>query len=176
METQPKKKQVMRYSEEEISLIKNTFKEEEMLKEIRKQFLQFPSALTLSPDAIKVLKKTLLPVIEPDAPMWQVTDMWLSLNIRERSPEDALLIIKARKLLMDYYEQEFEVLEGKKKERKIKLEDLVEVTDDANDMLIRLTARNEIVTHLEQQLAQLSVLAIQDTQKLVDDMLKNSAK
>jgi hypothetical protein len=176
METQPKKKQVMRYDEQEISLIKNTFKEEEMLKEIRKQFLQFPSTLTLSPDAIKVLKKTLLPVIEPDAPMWQVTDMWLSLNIRERSPEDALLIIKARKLLMDYYEQEFEVLEGNKKARKIKLEDLVEVTDDANDMLIRLTARNEIVTHLEQQLAQLSVLAIQDTQKLVDDMLKNSAK
>jgi len=174
MET-PKKRQIMRYNDSEISLIKNTFADEDILKELRKQFLQMPSTLKLAPDSLKVLRKTLLPEIEGDAPVHQIVDLWLTLNIKERTPEDALLVIKARKMLMDYFKQEFSILEGKKA-RKIRFSKLTDIVDDADEMVINITARNEIVSHLEQQLAQLQVLAVQDTQKLVDEMLKNSAK
>lgn len=170
------KKRLMRYTDAEISLIKSTFKDDDVLKEVRKQFWQKEANLNVGEDGIALLRKTLLPELDANAPLHQVIDLWLTLSLKDKVPHDALNIIKARELLVKYFEQEFGILVGAKKTRKIKLADLTEVIDDPDQMIVNLVARNEIITHIEQQIGQLSILANQDTQKLIDDMLKNSAK
>lgn len=87
-------KQQMRYTDDELLLIKNTFKGNERL--------------------LKLLRKTFLPEYDPYAPIGQVVDLWMTLDVRSLTPEGAY---------------------------------------------IRLIARNELISHVEQQLQQLTVLA-----------------
>lgn len=84
----------MRYSDEELSLIKKTFAGNEVL--------------------LKLLRKVFLPEYDPQAPIGQVIDLWMTLDLANLS------------------EQEREV---------------------------RIFARNGLITHLEHQLMELSILA-----------------
>lgn len=89
--------QQMRFTGDELALIKSVFKDEKVLK---------------------VLRKVFLPEIDPNAPLGQVIDLWMTIDVRSLDPDQAL---------------------------------------------IKMIARNELISHLEQQLMQLKVLANQDT-------------
>lgn len=91
MAEQPKKKQVMAYSDEELALIKSTFKGNEKL--------------------LKLLRKVFLPAYDPEAPLGQVMDLWLSLPIREMDPQSAMVNMLARNELIMHVEKQLMVLD-----------------------------------------------------------------
>lgn len=171
-------KQEMRYSDAELSLIKNTFKDKDVLKTLRKAFLQkdVDTKLFSSPEVLALIYKTFLPVLDGDAPIHQVVDLWLTLKVKEMPFEHAYPLIKARKILVDYFTQEIGIISGEVKDREIILSELESITDDKAQTFINLCARNEIITHIEQQIGQLNVLAHNDMVDLLKAMEKNSTK
>ena len=102
----------MRFSEEELGVIKGVFKN--------------------NPKLLKLLRKVFLPEYDPNAPLGQTVDLWMTVDIRGLTPDQAL---------------------------------------------IRLLARNELITHVEQQLLQLNILAESKTASdSAEEIMKNSAK
>lgn len=78
--------QQMRYTEEEINLIKSTFKDNEKL--------------------LKLLRKTFLPEYDPQAPLGQTVDLWMTVPPSELTPEYAYVNWKARNNLIAHVEQQ----------------------------------------------------------------------
>lgn len=74
----------MRYSDSELALIRNTFKD--------------------NPDLLKLIRKAFLPELSPDAPIGQNFDLWMTLKIDDMSPEQALINLKARNSLINHLE------------------------------------------------------------------------
>ena len=97
-----KKKQIMRYSDEEMQVIKVFSENDELAKAIRKLMLQMPlSALDLSvlqvcksKELMAVVKKTFLPTLDGNAPIHQVVDLWITLKIDDKHPDYAIHHIK----------------------------------------------------------------------------------
>lgn len=83
----------MRFSDAELALIQATFKDNDPL--------------------LKLLRKVFLPEYQPYAPLGQAVDLWMTVDVRNLTPEQAY---------------------------------------------VRLLARNELITHVEQQLIQLQFL------------------
>ena len=168
-----KKKQSMRYSEEELSLIKNTFAEnEELLKTLRKFFWQFSldpiqleeiKKISAQKELVKLLRKTFLPFLEPDAPFQQVIDLWMTIKLEGITPENAHPIIQSREKLIQYLDQQLKYLENEVvSEPKIYFKDLARMSNlgvDSEENYINLVVRNMIISHVEMQLNQLIVLA-----------------
>jgi len=78
--------QQMRFSDQELSLIKNTFKENETL--------------------LKLLRKVFLPEIDPDAPLGQNIDLWMTVRLEDLTPDRALINLHARNSLIQHIEQQ----------------------------------------------------------------------
>jgi len=88
-----------RYTDAEMSLLKMTFAENDML--------------------IKLLRKIFLPELTPDAPIGQNIDLWMTIKVDELSPEEALINLKARNSLIQHLEvclNTIKILAGQKDE------------------------------------------------------------
>lgn len=171
MPTPKKQEQKMRFSDADLSLVKNTFAENpDLLKALRKVFLQIPlDALdkqTLTgnilgkPTVMKLIRKCYLPEIDADAPIHQVIDLWMTVDIKDKDPDQAWHHLVARDLLIKYLEQQLHVLDTlDENSAKIRFADLTTLGVSTEKAFVNLIVRNQIVTHNEQQLAQLTVLA-----------------
>lgn len=166
-----KKEQTMRYSDEELSLIKNTFCENDyLLKVIRKVFLQgdlssdemkVMRGFTMNPESVRILRKTLAPEIELDAPFFQMVDLHVNIDTKEAGMDKAYPQILARDLMCDYLAQQFDVLMDKKSTNPVIKFSTLHRADKKEPMqaFVELMARNVILTHLEFQLLNLKMLA-----------------
>lgn len=76
----------MRFTEEEIAIIRSTFLDNEKL--------------------LKVLRKVFLPEYDPQAPLGQVVDLWMTLDLKDLSPDQAMVKIWARNSLITHIEQQ----------------------------------------------------------------------
>lgn len=76
----------MRFTEEELNLIKATFAGNEKL--------------------LKLLRKVFLPEYDPQAPLGQVVDLWMTLDLANMSARDAEIRIWARNSLITHVEQQ----------------------------------------------------------------------
>lgn len=123
----PDSKQIYIFSDEELSLIKNTFAENEvLLYTIRKVFLQFPLTeveknlikISCTPEVIAVLKKRILPDISPMFPLGQLPSILTTLtdNLKMLTPEEMKPHMEAKLLEIEYLEQQFKVLAGSTEE------------------------------------------------------------
>ena len=74
----------MRITDEDLAIIKGAFADNEPL--------------------LKVLRKVLLPEITPDAPLGQIIDLWMTVDIDSQTPEQAYINIKARNLVIAHVE------------------------------------------------------------------------
>ena len=180
-----KKKQFMRYTEEELNLIKKTFCDnDELLKIVRKVMLQMPLSTleekirkdTFNPEMMAVMRKSFLPELDGEAPLNQVVDLWLTVQLADKLPEQALPIIQARKIVIDYIGQQLAVLSGASEDICfIRLKELVSL-GNAFDVYTNLLARNTIIQHVENQLAmELKVLSQRkegETEKIAKDSTK----
>jgi hypothetical protein len=92
-------KQEMRISDDELSLIKNTFADNDQL--------------------LKLLRKVFLPEITASAPLGQNIDLWMTLKIDDLPPEQAIINLKARNTVIQHIEMQLQmlsVLAGRKDE------------------------------------------------------------
>ena len=116
------KNQQFIFNSEELSLIKNTFAENEpLLYTLRKFFLQFELTdeevthlkTAVTPAVVEVLKKRILPDLSPEYPLGQIpsmmttlTDQLKSRDVDEMSPHFEAKILEER-----YLRQQFDDLE-----------------------------------------------------------------
>ena len=119
----PDKEQVMRWSKQELELLKNTFSHnEELLFRIRNVFFGFDDGdkelfKQVTPDLKLAIKKMFLPDLVSDVPIGQQTDLYATLsNILEYHPDVGVLKIEALDLAKEYLEKRFAVLCGEKVE------------------------------------------------------------
>ena len=164
-------KKPMRYTDEELMLIKSSFAEnDKIIVALRKFFLQIPLSeaddielmkIKNSPEALTIISKTFLPELDGDAPLNQVIDLWMTLKIDDKFPEIAHPHILSRGLLISYFKQQIGLLKDEKIDD-INLIKFDELLPDQNEMVeqlyVNLLTRNTIITHTEQQLYQLSML------------------
>jgi len=183
------KQQQMRYNDGELSMIKNTFAgNDELLLAIRKVMLQFELGesdkeilkMIKGKEVQALLRKTFLPTLSEDAPRHQLIDLWMSIDVKDKSVADMDMIFKSREMLINLLDQQLKELEGKEVKGKIKLSDLAEYKGQgAEDFYPGIHARNTLISHVEMQLAQIEVLAgkkdesIEETKKR---LFKDSAK
>ncbi len=160
----------MRYQDSELELIKTTFAEnDDVLIALRKYFLQLPMTeveksfiAKLGQDKLilSILRKTFLPTIDGDAPFNQVIDLWMTVELKGKTPEEAYIDINARKKLISYLDSMLCSLEGSAV-GVISFEDLSAILprSEADTMLMNFIARNSAISHVEQQLSMLSILS-----------------
>jgi len=184
-----KKKQTKRYGDEELSLMKAYFKDnDEMIKAIRKVFLQMPLT-AIDTEIIKgsfkdkkeiftLLRKCFLPELDPEAPTNQLIDLWLTIDIKDKTLEDLEIVFDSRELLIDLLEQQLKGLEnianGVEVDYKIKVKDLTKFKGKSiKEKFTNLMARNTLITHTEIRLQELTVLALQTEETTADIQEKN---
>lgn len=78
--------QQMRFTEYELSLIRNTFRDNEEL--------------------LKVMRKVFLPEIDPDAPIGGLIDLWMTVQIADKTPEQAYPHLVARNTLIQHVDSQ----------------------------------------------------------------------
>jgi hypothetical protein len=156
----------MRYTDKELGLIKSLFAEnEDALIALRKKMWGSEMTTTeknltkYNAESVAVLKKTFNPELDPNAPINQVIDRWVIAQFGEKKPEEARLVFKSVKIVIDYLSGR---LEGKKV---FELDELLfnEGNDDETN-LVNMMARNDIVRAIESCLKQLEVLAGEKTE------------
>ncbi len=59
---------------------------------------------------IRLLRKIFLPELDPKAPIGQMIDLWMTIDVKDMSPEDALVNIKARNTLITHLDQQLMTL------------------------------------------------------------------
>jgi hypothetical protein len=59
---------------------------------------------------LKLLRKVFLPEITADAPLGQNIDLWMSVRIEDVMPEQALINLKARNILIQHIETQLQAL------------------------------------------------------------------
>lgn len=77
--------QQMRYTDNELNLIQATFKNNEEL--------------------LKLLRKAFLPELDPEAPIGQTIDLWMTIPLDGLTPEQAIINLKARNSLISHVDQ-----------------------------------------------------------------------
>ena len=183
----PAKGQTMRFTDAELSLIKGLFAENEaLLYTLRKSLLGFvldesETAVIkgLSKEALKLIRKTFLPTIDPASPFFQMTDMAMALNIdmKEKSEEEALPLIIAKAIEIQYMEEAVRKLEGEDITFTYNLNDLAVLTDE--NVFVNITARNYLLSYIDSNCKQLEFLAgkkDETVEQTVARLQKNSAK
>lgn len=164
-------KQKMRFTDAELSLVKGLFAgNDDLLSIIRKVMLQFELSeqeeVTLrgaiNEKTFPLIKKFFLPDLDPDAPLFQLADMVIGLDIKELSPDGAWPYIKAKELEMDYIDQQLKVLKGEEVDVKIKLKDLADLRvnkPSREAKYIEVTARNFLLSFVDSNIQQIKFLA-----------------
>lgn len=174
------KKKQMRFSEAELGLMKTTFAEnEELLKAIRKVFLQIPLdpidqqlIKGLSKDVLKLINKTFLPTLDGNAPLHQLIDLWMTVEIKDKMLETVVINATAREKLINYLKERLSDLEGDSVEGGISFYELTSLKDkDAEEIAVDIQVRNTIINHTEMQLNQLLVLAGKK-EETIDETMK----
>ena len=173
--------QKMRYNPNELGLIKSTFADnEQAIIALRKKMLGVQlsevetNLTTYNDEVMAVLSKTFNPQIDPEAPIHQIIDLWMTVDIKDKTPEQARINCKAREIVLEYVDKR---LNGKKV---FSLDSLIfDSKKDDETNLVNMTARNTILGHIEQQLQQIDFLAGQKeetVEELMERLEKDSSK
>jgi len=157
-----------RYNDEELSLIKETFKDNlALLKAIRKSFLQLAMTekeeialrTNIKDEILELIKKSFLPVITGDEPLNQVVDLMMTIDVVNKTPQEAKAHLDSRHLLIAYMKQQLDELSGKDIENIIDFKRLSESHENPHVEFANLIARNTIILLVENQIRDLNSLA-----------------
>ena len=106
-----------------------------------------------------VFQKTMLPTIDPTAPLHQLVDLYVNIDTKEKGVLGAYPLILARDIVVDYIADRMAVLEGTKKKGSFTLSDLMKRDVEMETRFANLSARNTLLVHIDSQLVQLQLLA-----------------
>lgn len=183
----PEKGQTMRFTNAELGLIKALFADNTgLLYTIRKSLLGFTlseeeqkTLRSLSKESIAVIRKTFLPQLDPNAPLFQLSDMVLGLNVdmKGQTEENSLPLIEAKSIEVKYMEEALDILEGSDIRHELNLEDLARF--DSPNPFVHITARNYLLNYIDSNCKQLEFLAgtkEESVEETVERLKKNSNK
>lgn len=165
--------QKLRYTTQELGLIKGLFAEnDELLYIIRKSFLQFElteqekEALknAMNEQVMALMVKSLNPWLDPDSPLFQMTDLVLGLgaDIKTLSPDGAWPFIKAKEIEINYISQQLKILGGSEEKPTILLSELgslLGMKARREDIYKNILARNFLLSFIDSNINQLKLLA-----------------
>ena len=161
--------QTMRYTESELDLMRETFKENlPLLKAMRKVFLQLDVSeeeqellkSTMKGDVIALVRKAFLPTLDGDAPLGQVIDLMMTVDIVSKFPEEAINHLKAREIAIAYINSQLDVM-AEIGIVSTSLNSLTVLREDASETYQNIVARNTIIMLVENQLRDINTLANQ---------------
>lgn len=158
-------KQDRRFTEVEMSIIRSYFKDDEdtNLKAIRAYMFGFsPLKEDINNEEVfNILKKTMLPTIDKEAPIGQIVDLYMTIPLENISEEERDKNVKIKEMVIGYLSNKLLKIDGEE--------------FDINNMkgMERLRARNFYLILVEQQLVQLKVLANLPTDKLISPFTSN---
>lgn len=93
MENKQQKGRQMRFTEDELDLIRATYKDNEKL--------------------LKLLRKVFLPEIDPEAPLGEMIDLWMGIKTNEdMSDEQVATQVRVRNMLINHVDQMLMQLEA----------------------------------------------------------------
>jgi hypothetical protein len=169
---QPEKDQYFIFSEAELSLIKNTFSDnDELLYAIRNVLLQFPLSdgqkatlsVGLNENVISVLRKRIIPELAPTYPLGQLPSILTTLTqeLKAKDANEMAPQFIAKQLEIEYLEQQFQVLEGRAStEQVIKLADLGTILGKTPDeQYVEMTAYLFLLGYIDPMLGMIKNLA-----------------
>lgn len=168
---QPEKDQYFIFTEAELSLIKNTFSDnDELLYAIRNVLLQFPLSdgqkatlsVGLNENVIGVLRKRIIPELAPVYPLGQLPSILTTLTqeLKAKDANEMAPQFIAKQLEIEYLEQQFQKLEGKDNEEVIKLKDLGTIIGKTPDeQYVEMTAYLFLLGYIDPMLGMIKNLA-----------------
>ena len=181
------KDQKLRYSDTELSLIKNTFAgDDTYLYAVRKFMLGMEltegeqNVINSFGDELKtLLKKVFMPEIDGDSPLFQLVDMQNALReeIKGKPRDEINTLIEAKALEIKYISQRIQELNGIHADDRINLKDLADLSND--DVIVNITARNYLLSYIDSFCNELKILAgnkEDSIEKTIENIKKNSAK
>lgn len=61
-------------------------------------------------EALRLMRKIFLPELDPTAPIGQMVDLWMTVNIKDMTPEMAYITILARNTVIQHVDQQLQTL------------------------------------------------------------------
>jgi hypothetical protein len=156
-----------RINDAEMSLIKNTFAENDMLLvTIRKALLGISLnadekkliAQVMKGDVVALIRKIFLPEITGTEPLGQTVDLWMTLSITDKTSSQVEVLVNSRKILIDWLETAINAIVAGKKVRDVRSFS-PSTFEGMTELNANIIARNTYIGHVEQQLLQLKMLA-----------------
>ena len=148
-----------RWSDKELQIIKDVFKDEEFVFAVRDVMLGFSNIFEhkTTDTVLGILRKNLLPSFQPDIPLEMQQDLCLlSLDfIAGFNAEQGILRIEAFDLAKDYLERRLRVLEGEE-DVGPSLEDLGK---GGENRFVRMLAYLQLGKYIERSLNELVAIA-----------------
>ncbi len=175
------------YTDKEYLLIATLFADnEKLLMALRKHFLQgelteseqsLVKGFASKPDAMELLRKTIIPDINPEAPIGQLVDLWVSIDTKNKLCEDAYLEMQAKWIFENYLHQQFDLLINDKIDIRINLRYLIyDGKNDSETAFIHLQARNTLLQHIDGLFHFLMRTAVQTETKLTAEEMSEKLK
>jgi hypothetical protein len=183
------------FNDEELSLIKNTFADDDtLLYTVRKVFLQFPLTdverglikMSITPQVWAVLKKRILPEISDEFPIGQLPSILTTLQepLKVRTVEEMEPLFQAKRIELDYLQQQFAVLKDVEANipepiRLTTLGDISEATINGMTPYARLTAYLFLLGYIDPMLNFIKSIAgekKETVEKQKERLARNSSK
>lgn len=165
------------FNDTELGALKTVFADnEELLYAIRNVLLQLPLSeaqaemlkAQVSEETYGLVKRRIFPEIEPDAPFFQLADMYQAMtnDLNSKGPEEMEANFEVKIIVVDYLAQQFQALKDfiggvlTDSVAQIKLDDLAVLKGkDGLQRYIDTKARNYIFSHVDTFLNHIKVLA-----------------
>lgn len=181
------------FNDVELSLIKSVFSDnEELLYAIRKVLLQFEMTkeekkmikTAMTPEVFAVLKKRILPTLDPDSPLSQLASLSTTLtdNLKVKDVEEMAPLFEAKQLETEYLEQRFAVLKNidAKTGKELKLADFAVIKGKTpHRQFVDTTVYLFLLGYIDPMLAMIRNIAGQKEESIEaqkERMTRNSAK
>ena len=181
------KDQKMRYSDAELSLIKNTFAgDDTYLYAVRKHMLgvemeegEMNVIKAMTPGLKSLLRKVFMPTIDGDSPLFQLVDMIMGLNgdFKARGVEEGEVFIKVKRLQVEYINSRLDCMDGVSSSKGSTLEQMADLYSE--DAYVNITARNYLLSYIDSFCNELRNLAGRKDETVEETMqkvMKNSSK
>ena len=179
--------QQMRISDVELDLLKGTFADkDEVMKIIRNLFLgletsndekELVRSLFKGEALRKMMRKQFLPELQPDIPVGQNIDLWMTIDIKDKDGYSQRQMIEARGELIDMMDKALNLLV----DPYLSLVDLSAWSRKpwGEGKAGSLLARNTYISHIEAQMGVIKVLSglkSETVEETKERLMKNSTK
>lgn len=154
----------MRYSDQELGIIKTSFAGNLDLMVLFRKFLldgdmtpqeqNILDGFTSNEVVVDILEKAVNPKMDKLAPAFQTVDLFSNFNFEPTPVDHAVQVFKSRVLAVEYLTQRFDIIRGKKTTKGIIHFDSLSVPVEGNDnqTYLNIMARNFMLSHIDTQL------------------------